>query len=1567
MRKIIIFSFILFLLIPKAEGFEKEIILNFSLKDVYFSKEKGYDIVKLKGGESFTYEAGSPKLPVKAVYVALPYGSVVSGISLVSSKEENIPGLYTIYPAQIQVPNDGKTMPVWTNPDSSVYFSSSPYPKDILVFTGEGYLKGAKIASFLVYPLRYIGKEKRISLVKEIRLSVSYYLSGSGGIRQDRIFLMDEMRKKELLRGLCVNPDEISSGNPEVVGSNNGLLMREFKPKDVPSLAGSPVQYVIITDDAMKWEFQRLADYKTKHGIPSVVRTISWIKANYRGGCDLAETIRNFIRDAYEKWGTRWVLLGGDVEFVPTRFVRWLGYFPTKDDPVATDYYYSCLDGNWNADGDKYFGEADGDSVDLYPEVEVGRAPTRNSLEARNFVNKMISYSLPVEKEYQMKFILLGTNIFSPNDCLGEILCEGVSSLTPDRFEKIKLYACSYNNAQRETVISKINQGAGLMYSQTHGNQYEITTQKGQLNRKDMDTLKNGNKLLFWIAVNCNSNAFDFDCFGEHFIRSQNGGVGYYASTRINFPGPQYEIDIVFYDSLLIRERNILGDVINLSKIAFIASSQNETIHRLLLFADCLLGDPGLSIWLYPPRLMNVSHPLVVPLSGSQFPVRVNSIFGPIPGARVTLKKGDEDYVSGITNQRGEVILPISPQSEGDYTVCVDEWHYIPYEGTSRVVSGGPFVTSIRQIVDDDSSGNSNGNKNSQIEGGETIELWITVKNTGIVLAEGVSGILKTLDRNISILDSIVFFGNISPNDSVVAAIPFRFNASVSIPDEEEVEFSLESNDIRGNRWEDKFILIAHSPNIFKVTHSIDDDNIPPTSGNGNGIPEKGEICGLKFILKNSGSGRGDIILAKLTSNDINVTILDSLVTVGNIEPRQEISHPPQNPIDELLFSVNPKKGANPPYRFSLSVSDMYGRVNVKDFAVMGVMTPTGVSYMPDSASIRLSWNKVESEVLKGYQVYRSDRSGGPYARVNNDIVGVAHYEDRGLLRGKLYFYVVSAVDTSNNESKFSSECMASCYPPYHSGFPKEVNDKVYGSAGIGNFDPTYPGMEVIQGTLAHRIYAWHSDGTGLLDSSGLFYEAPTDEGFWGSPALGDINGDGEIELLYGTFFGTPPKLYSFKRDGRNTQGFPKTLNGLGVFGSPVLFDLDKDGKPEVICATTSGTIFIWHGDGRGYRDTSGFFAQVPQPCWINTTPAVGDINGDGRAEIVVTSHECYDPYSGWLCGKIYVWDILGNLLRGFPVDVSSPIASSPALGDIDKSFSGLEIVFVAQNGNIFVMHNDTTIARGWPKNIEITESKSSPALADLDGDGHLEVLIADLNYMHVFKDDGTIFPNFPIAFNGAMNSSPAVGDIDGDGVLEILVGSWLYDFRIYAWNAFGKQALGFPIQTGLQLWATPTIADFNGDSRLCVVSGSYDNFLYIWKTSWNTPFPGKIEWETFHHDMWRTGLYGFSARVGIEEEELISYSMPLVTKVYQNAPNPLTHNSNINYQLSEKSNVSLKIYDITGKLVRTLIHEEKPAGRYSVRWDGKSQNGKNVSSGVYFYRFSAGSFSETKKMVVLR
>jgi len=101
----------------------------------------------------------------------------------------------------------------------------------------------------------------------------------------------------------------------------------------------------------------------------------------------------------------------------------------------------------------------------------------------------------------------------------------------------------------------------------------------------------------------------------------------------------------------------------------------------------------------------------------------------------------------------------------------------------------------------------------------------------------------------------------------------------------------------------------------------------------------------------------------------------------------------------------------------------------------------------------------------------------------------------------------------------------------------------------------------------------------------------------------------------------------------------------------------------------------------------------------------------------------------------------------------------------------------------------------------------------------------------------------------------------------------------------------------------------------------------------------------------------------GIEGIKNEKSKIPVLFALYQNYPNPFNPTTTINYSIPKASLVTIKVYDILGRVISTLVNGEKSAGNYSVQFSAIG----GLSSGVYFYRMQAGGFVQTKKLLLLK
>ncbi|MCB8978080.1 MAG: VCBS repeat-containing protein [Ardenticatenaceae bacterium] len=301
-------------------------------------------------------------------------------------------------------------------------------------------------------------------------------------------------------------------------------------------------------------------------------------------------------------------------------------------------------------------------------------------------------------------------------------------------------------------------------------------------------------------------------------------------------------------------------------------------------------------------------------------------------------------------------------------------------------------------------------------------------------------------------------------------------------------------------------------------------------------------------------------------------------------------------------------------------------------------------------------------------------------------------------------------------------------------------------------------------------------------------------DGVWSSPAVADIdqNDGGKMEIAFG---GWDARIHLINHDCTPVW---IVENYDTIWSSPSILDIDRDGRLDIIIGADSnddwtrdiikgGRIWALDRDGNALPGFPKFINEV-----IYSSPALGDLTGNGWAEILVgTGYFWGNPNCGHPDGctpgvgkYINGWDRTGNSLPNWPITLGGYTWGSPALADLDND-GELEVIINSSDSKVHALNSNGSEVPGWPVSPVTPGGASlatlaSPVAADVDGDGNIEVfLVSTWDVVAWDKNGNQLTPKnyaaqpgeWDLGTNFSLNSSPAIGDIDGDGDVELVIG----------------------------------------------------------------------------------------------------------------------------------------------------------------------------------------------------
>jgi subtilisin family serine protease len=468
-------------------------------------------------------------------------------------------------------------------------------------------------------------------------------------------------------------------------------------------------------------------------------------------------------------------------------------------------------------------------------------------------------------------------------------------------------------------------------------------------------------------------------------------------------------------------------------------------------------------------------------------------------------------------------------------------------------------------------------------------------------------------------------------------------------------------------------------------------------------------------------------------------------------------------------------------------------------------------------------------------------------------------------------------------------------------GFPIRLGTSGEASPALADLDRDRV-PEIVLATSDGLVRAYRGKGGRSLPG---FPVAMKDRaGAVSTPAVGDVTGDKRPEIVVG---GLDGRLYAWDARGRKVRGFPVRIDArrpLGdgrrdaaIYASPALADLDADGRLDIVVGAADQKVYAWNGRGRRLKGWP-VLARDSEDAKILSSPAVGDINGDGKPDVVEGTAEAYGTTPAQ-SGRVYAWTTGGRLLPGWPIKPGGlstdgiPLAgegvpASPSLGDVDGDGAD-EVAISAFTGAPELYKGDGSIVPGpagagahfdtagrgasskatAPSVLALGASlvfgRTSPGgpLRIFGGLVDFRLAQAQLSpatptpFEHLFGGwdaaSGRWLPGFPAPVEGwTLLTAPAVADVDGDGRSEAIAGS--SGNVLHAFREDGSEPAGWPKQTEGWLLASPAVGDVDGDGRREVVAVTRDGWLFAWDTPARATAPA--DWPSFRHDPRNTGRW---------------------------------------------------------------------------------------------------------------
>jgi hypothetical protein len=669
----ILFISILFTLL-NAAVYEYE----FNFSEPRIERENGHMLVNVEGCRLSGVQ-GEPLLPHYSFMIALPPGEEPESLELIRNNIKNYPVLLPLLPKQADRPYSAGRQERGLLKNEKVY-ELTQYKNDTITAATHVF-RGTRVLTGVVLPVTYFPAAGNIELASSLTLRVR--------TRPSALLPQPPDPRTWLLKDIVLNPEILGSAAQNI-----------------------PERMLIISKAEYAVHFNALMDFYKKYGIESEFLSVEAIEDSSLSGRDTQERIRNAIIGIYLEKGLDYLLIGGNSTIVPHRglscSVDSEGTIYSSNN-IPADLYYAALDGDWDANGNSFFGEyidsTGFDEADLLPELAVGRFPGANADELVYMIEKSMLYQAEPVIADMDQHVFFGESLWDDPETwgadyldllIGEQNENGYSTqgITDDITIHKHYDRDSATPWNRTAVKDELAAGRAFVHHSGHANtSYLMKFSTWDIQDSDF-VIVNGmdhvNPVFY--SHGCNCGGFDYrNNIASRLVNTPFLAVGGVFNSRYGWfnegttEGPAIHLHREFINALYGMRIHPFGWTHTMSRIAtapwVTAEDQHEqNALRWNFYTINVLGDPAMRLYSGTPQALDVVYDIgELPAGSLSATISWEGI--PVSSARMTILDF-ENHILGIaeSDHSGfvEVTLSDLPMSADSIYVHISAENTIP-------------------------------------------------------------------------------------------------------------------------------------------------------------------------------------------------------------------------------------------------------------------------------------------------------------------------------------------------------------------------------------------------------------------------------------------------------------------------------------------------------------------------------------------------------------------------------------------------------------------------------------------------------------------------------------------------------------------------------------------------------------------------------------------------------------------------------------------------------------------------------------------------------------------------